>query len=722
MANRSVKLLKSNLVSTIGDELANKIQLSTFHSFCGTMLEHFGSFYSEKFNQRRLMDDASWRAFTTIFLRKSIKINGNSIDSDVTAVSLQRMLSDVKSQKLTLDEASKRYKISKEYIQLLLSYLEKNGMMMYLDLITDFLKMVSVSLSEGNLKIPTLSNYKVVIVDEFQDMYHELLKVVEVVVNYPSLLDQPDTSKKHLTIAGDPNQSIYEFLGSSPNMMLNINEFIPGYETIYEVLLSEIFRSTPEIMNAANEISLRTLELGENSEQATGISLLQPSVVVRSPGHKPIITNHISAGEEHFFIAKEITRLICELGGLLTPSDFVILTRTNQELEQIDKLLCESYDFKCNKLSSTVMWTYSRLLLFINILLVLRKRDNGGSNFPLLCILQILDAKGSKRISNIFNQLQDAENLEDYFLNAKNEVELRKIYKSVPEKLNEVQHLLKIILQERENIIPRGSNISADSTPYVTPNILLRSIFNVCEKADLLPYINQQENLNIYLESFNRSLHYCYKCFVEQQNRGTFLDSFLEFFIRNYGDQVPITDKDMINLSTVHSAKGLEFPVVFVTGSTKLYYQKSNYWESLFYGGELEGESLSKARFEKARLFYVASTRAKHLLYIGTLKNNPNTNIDALHLNIRAHISDKLPKLTDRNGNSFTLLERLSEDLTRPMPLKEKLLLGDLIFTKFQKEYRPPQPKFRYNSGTTVKSQVFKRTIHTLVRSLKLAR
>lgn len=614
MANRLVKLLRASLVRAVGEPVANRIQLSTFHLFCGLMLEQYGPRFGPKF-ARRLMDDASWRAFATIFLRKSIKVGGVSIEGDISAANLHRMLAAVKSGQLSVERAHKKYGVSRGYIEALLAYVDANGLGMYLDIIGDFLEMVRLADASG-APLEALAHYKVVVVDEFQDMYPELLRVVALVAG----------PLKHLTIAGDPNQSIYEFLGSTPGLMRNVERHLPGY-AVTTVELREVFRSTPQIVNAASAISFAAESAGP---------------VVRPAGHKPVVVAHASPEEEHFFIAREVTRLICALGGLLTPLDFAVLTRTNVELAQIEHRLT-AYSLQCNKLASTAMWTHSRVLLFVNVLLVLQNRHS--ANFALLCILQVLDPHGSRRTLQLFNA---TDSIEAYLVDPAN----AHLFKRAPASLKRVRDFLGAIGRARQTLATAQ-----------TPTLLLEVLLEICESAHLLPYLNQQPDLALCLELFGQSLEYHYAHCPD----GCFLD----YFVRNYSDHIPIVDRDLVNLSTIHAAKGLEFAVVFITGATKLFGSTS--WDSLLLGGDPK-------RLETARLFYVASTRAKHLLYIGASRRPPP--------HAAAHLGSTLPQMGDSIGGA-TLLERLLDDLQRATPLQLRLARGNAIFTRFRQEYRP---------------------------------
>ncbi|CAK7895872.1 hypothetical protein CAAN1_03S00870 [[Candida] anglica] len=661
MANRSVKSLRSNLSNIIGEELASEIQISTFHSFCGSTLENYGSRYSSEFGSRRLMDDSSWKAFSKFFSRKSIKISGVSVGVNITPINLQRMLSDIKTGKISVLVASKKFGVPLEYIQALLAYLKENGMMVYSDLITDFQSMVDMSLQLENSPIPSLFNFKVVIVDEFQDMYHELLQMVERIVKYPTKDLNPD-QYKHLCIAGDPNQSIYEFLGSQPDLMYHIDERFQKY-SITEVELNESFRSTPEILRAATAISIYD---NDQQNQLEMISL-------RPHGFKPTYIEHASVEEEHFFIATEVTRLICESGGLLTPSDFAILTRTHNELEKINKLFNDTFDLNCNRLSSSAVWTKSTVHEFINILMVLKQ--GRGSNFPLLCMVQHFDPVGSRRISSLFNKLASCEikSLEEYLMNSE---DVDTLYKKHPNILSNIRLFLTSIQQERNSISLKLSTL--------TPNDILQSLLNICQNCNLLSFLNSQENLPYYLDSFHKSLRFCFESWNDQY-KGNDLSSgdqelFLDYFLRCYGDQVPILDRDMINLSTIHAAKGLEFPVVFITGASRMNIFSGPYWESL-----LKNKHSHVGASSQSRLFYVASTRAKNLLYIGGLKTDSDPKF------MPSLCQEEIPNLkssiiNDEVTPKKIYLQVLAKELSRSSPTAKKLTVGKELFTQFSKE------------------------------------
>lgn len=709
MANRSVNALKKYLINTLGEDLTNGISINTFHSFCGGLVDQYGDQYSSSFKKKTLMDDLSWRSFSNIFLGKSISLSGRTVEGNLTPPSLEKLLISVKSGNLTIPQAAYKYKVSKEYIEALIMYLESNGMIRYHDLLVNALELMDLSLQpqvEGSKNlIPQLKNYKAVIVDEFQDIHPQLLLVVKAVIEYPtSGFDKGDI--KHLTIAGDPNQSIYEFLGSRPELIHKIQLEIPGTEVI-QLPINESFRITPEILNAVTEICLKPAGLYDPSHELRSI---------RDHGYKPIISEHTSNRDEYAFIASEITRLICELGGLLKPSDFAILTRSNKEIEEISKFLTQTYNIKCNRFSLSALWIKSKVHILLDILNVINKGPS--SDFGLLCVISILDQKfgSSSRVSKLFNLsnkwkistgLQTKENaLEEYMIHQlelldiqaeKKEVtanknknslyDIKNIYK-LPKYSDEVLRLksfMDSIQSVRRDLVQNNQDLQ-------NPTRILSSLLRVLTELGLLEYLNLPELskkrsskhpdsidaekdykrlLRSYLQAFNKSLKYSYECYMEQNPLKRSEKLFIEYFLRSYNDEVPTMDREMINLSTVHTAKGLEFPVVFVAGVAQN--PKSlSFWDSLLL------DPLETHAQSKARLFYVACTRARNLLYIGT-----NKHFDTLLPNVIKSLTSELPNMKSVLNTKNNLLESLAQDLHRKIPDSLKIKEGKQLYNEF---------------------------------------
>lgn len=652
MTNRAVFSFKSNLANLVGEQQAEHVSISTFHSFCANLIDLYG----QKDHKKRLLDDLSWRNFATFFLGKTVGLNGKKLDTKISAPVLEKLLDGIKSGSTSIDQASAKHNISKEYIEALILYLDKNGIVRYSHFITDALALIDSS----NLleQIPQLSKYKAIIVDEFQDMHFLLLSLIKRIVNFPS--DHPG---KHLTIAGDPHQCIYEFLGSDPTLLTRISNDFPDFH-VTTLSIEETFRLTPEVLLAAREVALRPNGLIDERTP--------PVTSTKAPLFRPIINDFSSISDEVDFIGREITRLILELGGVLKPKDFIILGRTNKEVITAETILSSNYGFKCNRFALSTNWINLKVHLFLDIISVLTTA--AGSDFSLLCCLVLLDRRvGAKtRVSKLFNAYSESSSadLETFVFQEINKPKsLAKIYKSVDQPtLDRFGKFLGTIQLERKSF-------DGDA---ITGIKVLKSLLNIVTSLGLIEYMNSptstrtdlslftrihdhKENLELNLNSFSSSLTSCYDSYNRIEDKR---EPFFDYFLRKFNEDIPVIHDDCVNVSTIHSAKGLEFPVVFIMGSDFV-----GNWHTVAHG-------IPNA--QKARLFYVACTRAKDLLYYGN--RGRYTNIDML---AEKYFTSELPEF-----NSGNLLSGITKDLGREMPLTIKISKGSKMYRQWFPEDR----------------------------------
>ncbi|KAK6461351.1 ATP-dependent DNA helicase HMI1 mitochondrial precursor [Scheffersomyces coipomensis] len=680
MTNRAVGMLKSTLCSISHEESANQINISTFHSFCSRLLEEYGPPYDDAYTKIRLLDDMSWRSFSTIFSAKSISLGGATINGNLTAAKLDKLLSSIKVGELTITEAAQKSNVSEEYLKELIHYLDRNGMKRYSDFITDAIKLMNTSLKGDSSKwIHELANYKIIIVDEFQDMHNSLLKIVKRVVSYPCY----DGTTKHLTIAGDPNQCIYEFLGSNPDLFNDIHKEFPDF-SLNEQHIHETFRLTPEVLKVSAEVILKPN--GLLTEIHKEIKSVKPD------GGKPVLYARDTPLEEYDFIASEISRLILQSGGLFSFSDFTILLRSNKEVNDVADHLNEYYGIKCNKLGQSTNWVTSKVHLFLDILNLISEKY--GSEFCLMCILMIMDDKpmAKGRISKLFNALQTIDNSEPKYLmnyilqDLKDPKEKNKgsdsngifssIYK-LPDHSLTTSYLTKFlegISKERE-LLSHNQN----------PQLIMESLLRIVSSGNLLEHLNtptsyslspsksskidmienHRSNLDINISSFYNSLISSHKTYLA----GNTEKDFISHFLRTYSEDVPVFRSDMVNVSTVHTAKGLEFPVVFIPGSNNHYIAD---WSSLFQDDNIKIDPV------KARLFYVACTRTKHFLYVGS-----RDRLKSLSSSMNEFFTESLPDLTSPDSHHKSILSNLSLELDRKLPSTQKISLGTSLYSKF---------------------------------------
>ncbi|RCK64550.1 ATP-dependent DNA helicase HMI1, mitochondrial [Candida viswanathii] len=523
MTNRTVISFRRALSKLIG-ETAEKVKILTFHSFAGSMLEARAKDYFPDRHAQILVNDASFSGYVDLFLgakRSRPKV-------------LEKAILAVKSGG-DLDEIAEKYKVEKSELVETIRRFRENGVLRYLDFISAAGELLDASQGE------VVENVKVFIIDEFQDMQPELVKFVQKLVQY---------NGQHITLAGDCNQCIYEFLGSYPEIT---SEFIEKLQWDSEhIVLRESFRLTPENMRLSNSV-------------IPGVQL----VSTKESSAEPLVVDFHSHHEEFDFMGSEISRLILELGGLLKFSDFTILTRTNHEVDMIANYLSSEYGFDVNKFTLGNDWVNSKAHIFLDVLDVLSSTK--GSDMAFLLILQKLGVQKSllRRVYQEYEKWDASQKgrFEDYLrlpmADKLFNTERRRSSKSI------IDNFLKVVGEERQD--------------FTDPVTMMTSLARVTRETKLINYLNENKThhpRDTALGLFD-SIQNFYKCWRPSMG--------------SYVEDEPRFDDNSVNISTIHKAKGLEFPVVFLAQSRMRYLETD----------------------EGRRLLYVAMTRAKNLLYCG---------------------------------------------------------------------------------------------------------
>lgn len=627
MANRSVDSLRDSLARIVGSVMAEKINISTFHSFCALLIDEEGSLDSA-YVRARVFDIQSWRRMISFFLGKLVRLHGQKINGSVTSAKLDRAVSDIISGRMSLDDACELHKINPKYVSELIHYLRLKGLIRFDELIRDAVKLMHQSrealksawdrhsdeLSAGIHHSLRLSRTKAVFVDEFQDVYPALVSVVKAIVAHPTM-GLPGSLMKHLTITGDPNQCIYEFLGSKADDMDNLSTALPSMRFV-DKTLADSFRCTESILKAA-------------AEACPGTSPMRlSSMRTKSASRKPFIVTSESLSEELGAFADEITRLISKTDGSVRKKDIAVLTRTNDLASQMQMLL-KTRGIPSFKLTPINHWVNSRFHVMKDILSVIS--GDPGSSLSLLAVLSHFDKfpRAKSRLSALFNesmqqvQTNDENLLENYLMELLSgwpgeSSPLTSLYKKHPSVCKAMAEFLNQVQHEREILL----SIHQESPMAYGPQELCLCLSRISKIGDISKYLEvsrDQDTVSQYeiLKSFNDSVHLAYENFSKLLEQNSI--SFIDYFVQNYDAEVPNDTEDSVKLSTIHAAKGLEFPVVFIPGLTK--YGSS--WNSVLGSDEADEDYLtqradpSSRLSATSRLLYVGLTRARDLAYIG---------------------------------------------------------------------------------------------------------
>lgn len=467
--------------------------------------------------------------------------------------------------------------------------------------------------------------FKHILVDEFQDTNYAQYELIKLL--YPVKDDKKEGKKnkpteksnqRSLLVVGDDSQSIYKFRGAA---ISNILQFMEDYKKAETVTLIENYRSTQEILDPAYRLIQNnnpdTLEskLGISKElvsmASSGMNGKDPdSTAKKAPTKKTkgsqrepspeIIRAETLEDEVNLVIAKIIEILAKE--PQYTFRDVAILARANNHLDPF-MLSLRKYGIPYQLVGNKGLYDRDEVRDILSFLKIIIDTKEGISLFRVLNIdsLEI----PYDEISKLLSQARYRK------------VEL---WEQVKESQNEnVKKLVKTVEEFQKNITKQ------------TPTEMT---FNLVNSIDYLSQFLEEEtqenelcikNLNLFLkriQKFEVDWH-------DQTKEMPTVVDLVDYFdmIIEAGEnpaQAEIEDIDTVNLMTVHSAKGLEFPVVFMVNLISGRFPTKNRGDTLKIPDELIKETLPTGNEhiqEERRLFYVGMTRAKKYLYMTLGKN-----------------------------------------------------------------------------------------------------
>lgn len=425
-----------------------------------------------------------------------------------------------------------------------------------------------------------LGKYKVIIVDEFQDLFPALVPLlVRISVD------------RQLIMFGDVNQSVYGFLGSNRKVMSALEGMRPA-DKLITLKLYDNFRCTPEITEAAGHI------IGKSLPQPTN----DPALVVKPrSGLTPQVSRIQDPVDELEFVTDQICHLVC---GSARLSDIAVLTRTNAQLKAVAEHL-DAYGIRVEKLTSQPDWMADQRIRFlIDLLKVVslvhdeRKLAETApleckkrSDFSVIVTLSALHGVGNQSIQALYLECNRLGiSLWDHLSKTPSSGWAARITNK--KKIVNYINLLTPLVED-------GSiHCLADPMAVLTK---IGEVAHQMEYAPLASSTNEERSqLRGYLVEMLRTMKLCA---INKPEDVTLLGWFLETYVdqsivlHNHAASTHTDSGSLgaVKLSTIHSSKGLEFPIVFLLGG----------YNNMF---PMEDNVL-----------YVGMTRARNLLYLSNV-------------------------------------------------------------------------------------------------------
>ncbi|MFJ5706246.1 DNA helicase PcrA [Streptomyces sp. NPDC093105] len=412
--------------------------------------------------------------------------------------------------------------------------------------------------------------FRHVLVDEYQDTNHAQYTLVRELVG----TGYEDLGPAELCVVGDADQSIYAFRGATIRNILQFEEDYPDATTI---LLEQNYRSTQTILSAANAV----IERNESR---------RPKNLWTNAGAGAQITGYVADTEhdEAQFVADEIDRLTDK--GEAKAGDVAVFYRTNAQSRVFEEIFIRvglPY-----KVVGGVRF-YERKEVR-DVLAYLRVLANPEDNVPLRRILNVPKRGIGERAEAMIDALSLREKIT--FPQALKRVD--EAYGMAARSANAVKRF-NTLMDELRTIAESGAGPAVVLEAVLERTGYLAELQASTDPQDETRIENLQELAAVALE-FEQERG-------EEEGAGTLAEFLEKVALVADSDQIPDEDEEgsgVITLMTLHTAKGLEFPVVFLTGMEDGVFP---HMRALGQTKELE---------EERRLAYVGITRARERLYL----------------------------------------------------------------------------------------------------------
>ena len=550
--NKAANEMKDRIMGILGPRAYN-IQISTFHALGVLIVKENYEKAGYKANFTILDSDDS------LTLIKKIIKDLNLDPKTYNPKAIRNQISGAKNSLLTAKEYDKY--ANTEFEQVVLRVYEKYEEKLAINNSLDFDDLLMLPIKIFREYPDVLKKYqerfKYILIDEYQDTNEAQYILVKML----------SAKYKNICVVGDNDQSIYSFRGANYHNILNFEHDYPNSKVI---MLEKNYRSTKNILNAANDVI-------KNNKERKDKNLWTDN----EDGSK--IKYHRASDEkdEAFYVVNEIKDLISNGEKL---NDIAVLYRTNAQSRNIEEsLLRENIPYRV--IGSFYFYNRKEIKDLIAYLKVIY---NSNDDVNLLRIINVPKRGiGDKTIQNLTIKANDENvSLFDAIDSGK---EL--IFKETINKLREISE--KSSLTELVDAILEKTGIKAE---LISENSI---------EADV-----RLENLEEF-KTITKNY---------EESRGIVsLDEFLNEISLVSDVEEYRNREDVITLMTIHSAKGLEFKDVFLIGLEEGIFPHQ---AAFFDANELE---------EERRLCYVAITRAKEKLWIINAKRRTIYGVDSVN-------------------------------------------------------------------------------------------
>lgn len=568
--NKAAREMKERIGKLVGNDLAQHLYMGTFHSIFSRILraeaEHIG--FNNNFT---IYDESDSRSLIKAIVKEmgldDKKYKPAAVHAKISMAKNNLMSAAAYESDAAIFEQNKRAQIP-EVGKIFVAYVQRCKQANAMDF-DDLLTLTYQLFREHeDIRHKYAARFDYVLVDEYQDTNHVQMSIVM----------QLCQEKQRVCAVGDDSQSIYSFRGANIDNILNYQRQFQGTRLFK---LEQNYRSTQTIVEAANSLikhNRNQIPKDVFSENAKGEKIQ----------YKPAYSDK----EEAVIVAKDVKRIRREDGCQY--SDFAILYRTNAQSRSFEEefrkqgipyRIYGGLSFYQRKEIKDII-AYFRLVANPDDEEAIKRIINyPARGIGATTVLKIADCAHQNQVS--FWEVIGAP--EQYGL---------AVNKGTMNKLETFRLLISSFIERAQttDVYELGDAIIKESG-------ISQDIMSGKDADDLA----RQENLEEFLSGMS--------AFVEERREeGRFDELFLQDYLQDVAlltdaDSDGDKDEPRVSLMTVHAAKGLEFPTVFVVGL-----------EENIFPSPLSAASLRELE-EERRLLYVAITRAEKHCILTNAKN-----------------------------------------------------------------------------------------------------
>ena len=550
--NKAAGELKERLSSLLGSQ-AEDISAGTFHSFCARMLRRDGD---------KIGFSSKFTIYDTDDSKRMMKECMRQLEISDKMLPIKTVLSEISHAKDSLISPEEYARNAAGDIRLQMisrAYAKYQDMLKSADAMDfDDIIVNAVRLLEKSPEVLEYyqNKFKYIMVDEYQDTNHVQYRLTELLAG----------KHKNICVVGDDDQSIYRFRGAT---IENILSFEKRYNNAKVIRLEQNYRSTQNILDAANAVIA-------NNQGRKGKNLWTDN------GEGELITLSVSYDEreEGRFIADTIINNVSDGKKW---SDHTVLYRTNAQSNAIENAFVRSavpyrvigghrfYERKEIKDALAYLTVINNPADDVRLRRIINEPKRGIGDTTINHALEIAGAIGT----SLYEVLKTADD-----------------YPALARAVTKINSF--ITMMESFRISAETMRLDELFQLVMTESGYLESL-----ASDKDTYLDRTENLNEL--SSNLVKH-------QEEAEDASLGSFLEEVSLMTDIDDYDSETDTVTLMTLHSAKGLEFPCVFIAGMEEGIFPGQ---QSMFIPSEVE---------EERRLAYVGITRAKEKLYLTATK------------------------------------------------------------------------------------------------------